>query len=233
MPSISALKKLQAASGLFFGTFLAMHLVSHYTLNLGWDAANGRLKSFRALYQSSIFEVLLVLSVLTHMYANVSVYKYRQKIQSTKQDSKKSVAGSMELKGHRIAGYIIALSIFGHIAATRLGPIFILDNPSEYDYSFAAKANELMPGHFFLLYLAVFAMAGGWHLIYGTRSAIATLSGSSAVGKPFPMPLKVMALSNHLLIIGAVLALGGFRYAVDMDAKAELHEKLYSAMGMH
>jgi succinate dehydrogenase/fumarate reductase cytochrome b subunit len=233
MPSIAVLKKLQAASGLFFGTFLAMHLLSHYTLNFGWDAANGRLNSFRALYQNSIFEVLLFLSVFTHMYANLSVYKCRQKIRSTKQDDKKPAPEALELKGHRIAGYIIALSIFGHVTATRLGPILVLDDPSEYDYSFVAKANELVPGYLFLVYLAIFGMAGGWHLIYGTRSAITTLSGSSTVGKPFPMVLKVMAMSNHLLIIGAVLALGGFRCVIDMETKAELHEKLYSALGLH
>jgi len=235
---MSTVKKVQAASGLLFGAFLFLHLLTHFTLNLGYDEADERLHSFRVIYQNPIFEIMLLVTVLAHVYANISIYTHRQKIErhahkGEDKSKQHQVAGNLELKAHRIAGYVLAFSIVGHVAATRLGPMFILEDPSVYDYSFVAKVNDLLPGQFFLIYLAVFGMAAGWHMIYGTRSAISTLRGSSVLGKPFPMLLKVLALANHILIVGAVLALGGFRYAIDTETKAELHDKLFSTMGMH
>jgi hypothetical protein len=126
-----------------------------------------------------------------------------------------------------------------HVIATRLAPLGILEgDASLYDYGFVKKAAQLLYGGgiFFYAYLLIFAMAGGWHLIYGTRSAIATLllSGTATQNnnKPVPIPLKMLAMINHILILCGLLAMSGYFYSIDTSDKKELHDKLYGAMGM-
>ena len=115
---------------------------------------------------------------------NTVLYFRRHKLASPGQEGK-SIAGSAELTPHRLTGTFLALSIFGHVGATRIAPLFLLDDPSEYDCSFITSMTEAIPGYVFHVYLVLLGMAGGWHLIYGTQSALAILSGSSVEGKPF------------------------------------------------
>lgn len=137
------------------------------------------------------------------------------------------------LKAHRYTGYILAIFVVGHIAATRLLPL-MLENPSDYDYGFTAYANEIMPGNIFMMYLLVFGGAGVWHLAYGTRSALATLSGESVIGKPIPLPLVIVALVSMSAVFLGIFALNGYIYDAKpaMKAKAELHEYLFSFESM-
>lgn len=222
--------------GLRFAVFTVMHLVSHYTLNSSYEQANTTMLTFRQVYQNPLFEVLLVVSLLAHMYSNSGLYMARSKIASNKKDDdnnkKAAPPGSTELNAHRFAGYLLSLLVFGHVFAVRVTPLLHLEDPSEYDYSFAASVYELIPFNIFPVYLSILGMVGGWHTIYGVRSAIATLSGGSVVGKPFPIALKAVALANHLLIIGAVVALGGYASTVDFSEKEDMHRALLTAMGM-
>ena len=227
MPSFSTLKRTSAASGLVFGAFLAYHLYCHYSLYWkGYDAANNALIQGRVVYQNPLVEVLLALSVVVHMYANTALYLYRNK--------NKEKNASAELKAHRIAGYIMGLSIVGHVAATRLAPLYILeDDASVYNYGFVHAAASHLGGAPFYMYLMVFAMAGGWHLIYGTRSALATLSGTSVANKPVSIPLKVMALTNHVFILLGVLSLSGYFYTIHFSEEQVMEQdKLFTAMGL-
>jgi succinate dehydrogenase/fumarate reductase cytochrome b subunit len=242
MPSVSTLIKMRAASGLVFGNFLAYHLFCHYSLYLmGWDAANENLVKGRIIYQNPLVESVLLLSLVLHMYSNTKLYMARRQsiVASKNKDKIKPKTSSAELKAHRIAGYIMTFSIVGHVIATRLAPLGILEaDASLYDYGFVKKAAQLLYGGgiFFYAYLLIFAMAGGWHLIYGTRSAIATLllSGTATQNnnKPVPIPLKMLAMINHILILCGLLAMSGYFYSIDTSDKKELHDKLYGAMGM-
>lgn len=225
MPSIGTWKKLQAASGLLFGAFLVMHLACHYSLNLGWETANETLEYFRKIYQQPVFEGVLLLATIVHMMSNTVIIMNRGKV-----EAKKKV--SSELKGHRYSGYFLGFAIFGHVGATRIAPLLLLEDPSQYDYSFVAKVNEIVPMNIFAAYLIVLGMAGGFHLVYGIQSALATLSGSSIAGKPLPFPLKILANLNHVVIISAVLALTGYYYVVDTTTKADLHDKINEKLGI-
>jgi hypothetical protein len=229
MVSTASLKKISAVAGLCFAVFLAMHFLSHYSLILGVERANQNLRFFRKIYQHPVFEIALLVALMAHMASNTMIYIKRQKIDAvSKKEGGKEPAGTMELKGHRYAGYFLSMSIFGHVAFTRLAPLFLLDDPSQYDYyTFITHANSHF-GSVFFIYLALMGIAGGWHLIYGTRSAIATLRGSSVAGKPFPFALKPVAALCHLLIINAVLAASGFYFVVDTETKADVYNKVYS-----
>ena len=235
MPSVDTLKKMSAASGLAFGVFLVMHLISHYMLNLGYDKAQETMVTFRSIYQNPLFEVGLMAALVTHMYSNTCLYLGRSKInaKAKKEKDGKTPAGSAELTAHRIAGYILSMSIVGHVFATRLGAVLMLPDPSVYDYGFVGAVFAMIPMNIFPIYLCVFGMAGGWHLVYGTRSAIAILTGSSVVGKPVPIPLKMMAMGNHIAIVVAMAALGSYMTTIDMSEKESIRTKYFTDLGMH
>jgi len=235
MPSVNTLKKMSAASGLVFGIFLAMHLFAHYMLNLGYEQAQETMLAFRVIYQHPIFELSLAASLGVHMYSNTCLYLNRSKInaQVKKETDGKKPAGSAELTAHRIAGYILSLSIFGHVFATRLGAFIMLPDSSVYDYGFVASVFEVVPFNLFPIYLCIFGMAGGWHLVYGTRSAIAILTGSSVVGKPVPVPLKVVAMINHVAIVAGMVALGKYLTTIDMSDKEDVRTKFFADLGLH
>jgi succinate dehydrogenase hydrophobic anchor subunit len=243
MPSIATWKQLNAASGLVFGGFMVLHLGCHASLNLRWELAQKNLHRARMIYQNPAFETLLIVVLMVHMASNAVLYTNREKIHkavhrtssgsttsSKKEVGAKEPQGTLELKAHRAAGIVLALSIFGHVAATRVAPFFILDDPSNYDYSFVTEANRHFPSNSFSIYLMIFSVAGVWHLIYGARSALAILSGGSVHGTPFPMTLKFLSSACQLIMISAVAASTGYYYVVDMETKADLHEKLFGTI---
>jgi succinate dehydrogenase/fumarate reductase cytochrome b subunit len=236
MPSIQTWKKLTALSGLAFGTFLWMHLLCHASLSIRWELAQANLLKTRAIYQHPLFEAGMVLALLIHMMSNAVVVMHRRKITALAApaaEEKEPAGTTLELKAHRTAGIILGISIVGHVAATRIGPLLFLDDPAAYDYSFVAKVNDEVPYNLFSVYMAIFAMAAVWHGIYGTRSALAMLSGGSVIGTAFPVPLKFLASLSHLIMISAAASLTGYYYVIDKDAKAALHEDVFKGMGMH
>lgn len=240
---MKTLKLLNAISGLAFAVFVVLHYICHYSLTIGgWDVANANLVRFRVIYQNPVFEVLLLLSVLVHGYANLNLKLRRDKIAASAAkktdgspvvpDVTTSGPGSMEYQGHRIAGYVVGFLLIMHVIGTRIVPSFVLKDPSVYDYSFFSNNNDTIPYNIFLIIQVIFAMAAGWHTIYGTWSAINTLQGRSVAGKAVPLPLKVMALSSHLLIISGALAIAGVYYTVDKASKLAYFEKVHDAMQM-
>lgn len=184
MPSTRTLKHFVASSGLAFASFVVLHYISHYSLTLGgWSVANRSLKRFRVIYQNPLFELMMLLSVAVHVYANLVLKVKRDKIAWSAKDKKNdgdndddirtTGPGSQEYLGHRMAGYIVGILIISHVVATA----FVLKDPSVYDYSFFTNTNDTLPYSLFMAIQVLFAMAGGWHTIYGTWSAIHTLRG--------------------------------------------------------
>lgn len=239
MVSTRSLKRISAASGLYFGVFLIMHLASHYSLYFGMERAMKNMVLFRKVYQNPIFELGLIVALIAHYVSNTMIYLHRKKIEEKSAKLKKndgtatiptsSIKGELELKAHRYTGYFLSLAVLGHVSATRVAPYFVLSDPSQFDYSFATYAQKKIFGPIFGVYLTLLGMAGGWHLLYGTRSAIVTLFyGSSVVGKEFPIYLKPLAGINHLLIINAAITLGGVYFAIDIETKKELYDIVYS-----
>ena len=238
MVSTGSLKKISAVSGLYFGMFLVLHLISHYSLYFGMERAMKNMVLFRRIYQNPVFELGLVVALIAHYVSNGLIYQHRKKIETKsakKNDDARtsqaasSIKGELELKAHRYTGYFLSLAVLGHVSATRVAPFFVLSDPSQFDYSFATYAQKKIFGPIFGVYLSLLGMAGGWHLLYGTRSAIVTLFyGSSVTGKPFPVYLKPLAGINHVLIINAAVALGGVYFVIDIETKKELYDIVYS-----
>jgi hypothetical protein len=84
-----------------------------------------------------------------------------------------------------------------------------------------------------MVYCILLGMAGGWHMIYGVRAALATLQGKSLTGTAFPMPLKMVASTNHLLVVGAILALTTYHTNMEWSEKTiVLHGYFFKSMGI-
>lgn len=234
MMSMNSWKKTQAASGLAFGLFVMLHLACHWTLSISWETGQSALLAARSLYRNPVVEGLMAIVFAIHLASNFSMYLARERINAhaKKEGGKEPTAGKAELFAHRAAGYFLWFGIILHVAAVRLGPLFFLPDPADYDYSFIAAAYNHMPQYVFPGYLFLLGATGGWHMIYGTRSALSTLSNSTVAGKPFPILLKVVALVFHLLTLSAVLALAGYYYPVDTESKKDLHWTLFKGIGM-
>ena len=245
MFSVAVLKKINAISGLFFATFVVLHLLAHYALLIGYEAANSVMETMRKIYQNFVVELVLLLSFVAHMWSNACLFAARKRVErnAKKDDDDNDVDtaaiarrgnNSTELRLHRLAGYVLAFFIFGHVFAVRIAPSLYMTDPAAYDYSFVGKAYELLPLGIFPIYYCVLGVAGIWHLVYGVHSALIVLfwGGSIIVGRPFPMLLKIVALANHLAIIGAVIALGHHMATTDLSAKEELHNDLFESMGI-
>lgn len=239
MPSSSAdLKKIQAVSGLFMAIYVAMHLTNHYMLNVSYDAADTLMMHYRKIYQHPLFEGAFFVALGAHFFVNYKIYTRRSKLDATSRtkkddEAKTSNAVSPELKAHRWAGYFLSIFVVTHVIAVRVTPLLYFENAADFDYSFAAAAIDFFPSHSFTVYYIVLGMAGGWHMIYGVRAALATLQGKSVTGTAFPMPLKMVAAASHLLIVVAVLALGKYYTNIEWSEKTvALHDYFFKSMGM-
>jgi succinate dehydrogenase/fumarate reductase cytochrome b subunit len=209
-----------------FGLFLPLHFLSHYGNIQSSSTGLSVLHSMRKVYQAPVVEIVVFGSLIVHFVSNVNVYLKRTALERTgakKKDGgpKKapSPPGTLELSAHRIAGYVLAMSITGHVLATRGVALWILEDPSQYDYSILYRVAKSLPAHAFTIYLCVFGMAANFHFIYGMRSAWATLRGHSVHNTPFPFFLKPLALILHLLIIAAVIPITGYRYPINTTDK--------------
>jgi len=235
MPSVATWKRLGAVSGLSFGIFLIFHLISHYSLIVGFETAQDNLLKFRTFYQHPVAETLLFGSLVLHMISNTIIYLKRRKTDAAihkKHEDHHLVEPSKELQAHRYAGYVIALFIVGHVFGARVAPLLFLEDPSMFDYSFIVAVNQKLPYNLLATFLLIFGLAAGWHLVYGTTSALAILSGSSIHGKPFPFLLKPLVVFMHLLIFNAVLGLAGYYYVVDMSKNVEAREQYLEDIGL-
>lgn len=238
MSSSVSLKKIQAVSGLFMAIYVIMHLTNHFTLNISYDVADNLMLELRRVYQHPLFEGAFFAALAAHFYANYQIYMRRSKLNATSRskkndDAKTPTAVSPELKAHRWAGYSLSVLIFTHVIAVRVTPLLYFDNAQDFDYSFAAAAINFFPFHSFTVYYIFLGMVGGWHVIYGVRGALATLQGKSTTGTAFPIPLKIVAAASHLLIVGAVIALGKYYAGIEWSEKTlALHDHFFKSMGM-
>ena len=159
---------------------------------------------FRKVYQHPIFDFGLIVALMAHYTSSTIMYIRRSKTAtsgSSKKDdddpntkpsnSDHSLSqhhGAMELKTHRYTGYFLSFAVLTHVIVTRMLPMLSLPDPKLYDYTFSTYAQQKLYGPVFGIYNALFGMAGGWHLIYGTRSAIHTLFyDKSVAGTAFPI----------------------------------------------
>jgi succinate dehydrogenase/fumarate reductase cytochrome b subunit len=206
--------RIQAASGLAFAAFAAVHLLNQWLAPLGPEAYDGFQAAARAIYQHPAVELALVaLPLLVHVVAGLRRMRLR---------GVRGRRGGWRMRLHRITGYALLAVIFGHVLAVR-GPSLVYG----FFPGFAGVSFSLwwMPGWFYLYY-TLFGASALYHGINGTLLALHALglrSSTSIPGGRLGL-LAPVGLGSALLVL-ALLAFGGRLFPI-----ADPRENPYAEM---
>lgn len=181
--------KLQAVTGLAFGTFLVFHLLNTYLAAFGASAYDGAQQVLRTAYQFLPVEALILLALGVHLVLGLrAVWRKPRPV-------------SGRGRWHRYAGLFLAVVIVGHLLAVRGSSWFFGVYP---EFSGLAFSLEAVPGYFYPYYFLL-AVAGFYHGLNGAGIALARLKGKALL----PAPVLYGATAFGTLL--TVLALAGFR----------------------
>ncbi|MEM1435593.1 MAG: hypothetical protein AAGG11_16155 [Pseudomonadota bacterium] len=184
------LATLQAATGLIFGVFVALHLLNTWLAAFGAETYDGVQRALRAAYQLPPLEALILCALLVHL--GIGLYRVWQSPRPT-------VARG---RWHRYAGLFLAVFIGGHILAVR-GSSWIFDvYPGFEGLAFTLQA---VPGYFYPYYFLL-ALAGLYHGLNGAGIALARLRGGAVLALP---TLKRATAVGAAATVAALGGLGG------------------------
>lgn len=182
----TALKKIQAATGLLFAAFVALHLFNTWLAALGPEAYNGVQVLLRSVYQFPPLEALLLAALAVHVVVGVMrIVREPKRVLN------------LRARLHRYAGFFLMLVIVGHILAVRGSSWFFDVYPGFAGLAFSVAA---VPGSFYPYYFLL-GVAGFYHAANGSSIAAARLGWS-------------LHLSNSRLGIGTALAAVGMSAAL-------------------
>lgn len=183
------LKPIQAATGLIFAVFLALHLANTWLASLGPGTYDGVQSVLRSFYQFAPFEALLLAALSVHALTGVL---------RIVTEPKRTL--SRRARWHRYAGFFLMVVIGGHILAVRGASWFYDVYPGFEGLAFSISA---VPGYFYPYYFLL-AVAGLYHGLNGAGIALARL------GRPVALTGAALQRSTAAGAVLTVLALGGF-----------------------
>ncbi|WP_084957352.1 succinate dehydrogenase cytochrome b subunit [Thermoactinospora rubra] len=174
-------KVVMAVTGAIMVGFLVLHMLGNLKIFFGKDSFNEYAHALRTLAEPllpyrtvlTVLEVILVASVVLHMWAAVSLARRARRARPVKYVAKKSQAGGYVAHIMRWGGVTIALFVVWHLLDLTFGVV----NPKGYD---SAPADRMIagfqPGRWWvtLFYLVAVVMVG-LHLRHGVWSALQTL----------------------------------------------------------
>lgn len=190
------LARIQAASGLVFGLFLAAHLLNTFTAPFGPDAYDAVQRPLRLLYRNPVFEVVAVFaSVAVHVAAGVLRARRREG---------PAPRGARE-RAHRYAGWFLAVFFVGHAGATRLPSLL-----EGVDVGFDGLGYTLTRyGLWFYPYYALLGTAGAVHLLFGVPRALSVLGVRAPAWARRGRALPAASGLAAVLVLVSLLAFGG------------------------
>ena len=197
VPLDSTLRRLQAASGLVFGLFLALHLVNTWMAGISPALYDGVQRAIRPLYQSAVVEPVILAALLVH----VGVGLLRKLLG-------RQPPGSARARWHRNAGVLVAVFVFGHVFAVRGASYLAGVYPEFAGLSFTLAH---VPGYFYPYYL-LFGAAALYHGLNGIGIAAARLGWR--IGMRTGVLVGATAVGSALLLV-ALLGFGGLLYPID------------------
>jgi succinate dehydrogenase/fumarate reductase cytochrome b subunit len=157
------LRKVQAGSGLFLSTFLALHIPTTISAITGPYGYNEALKFFRKFYQNPVVEVGLAASFVGHVAAGVLLWRHRS-------NSSVEVQESLHTRLTRWTGRVLAALVPIHAAATRVKSLLGRANPADFDMirtTFRPPQSII-----FIPYYALLASSGIYHTMQGVLLAL-------------------------------------------------------------
>ena len=166
-----SLHKVQAASGLAFAVFLSLHLATTASTSEDPETYDQVLNLTRMIYRAHpIVEVAMVaVPALVHITCALLRILIRRRRGTL-------APSSIPMRIHRYTGYVLLLSITGHVAATRFMPMMGAGAlaTGKADLSFISYSLLNWP-LFFDVYYLVFGLSGAVHLFLGLGIALRVL----------------------------------------------------------
>ncbi|KAB8191233.1 succinate dehydrogenase [Nonomuraea phyllanthi] len=200
-------KVVMAVTGAIMVLFLLLHMLGNLKIFLGRDSFNEYAHALRTLLEPlapyrtvlTLVEIVLVASVVLHMWAAISLSRRAHHARPVKYVAKKkSQANGYATHIMRFGGITIALYVVWHLLDLTFGVV----NPAGFD---SAPAERMIAGFdpsrwwVTLIYLVAVVMVG-LHLRHGLWSAFQTLGWANRTRN------KALRLTAGL--VSAVLVLG-------------------------
>ncbi|MEU4576725.1 succinate dehydrogenase cytochrome b subunit [Nonomuraea sp. ATR24] len=206
LSSSNGKKAVMAVTGAVMVLFLIGHMLGNLKIFISKDSFNEYAHALRTLLEPllpyrtllTIVEIALVLSVVLHMWAAISLSRRARSARPVKYVAKKSQATGYATHIMRFGGLTIALFVVWHLLDLTFGVV----NPKGFD---STPADRMIAGFdpsrwwVTLIYLVAVVMVG-LHLRHGVWSAFQTLGWANRDRN------KALRLSAGLL--SAVLVVG-------------------------
>ncbi|NUP61582.1 MAG: succinate dehydrogenase cytochrome b subunit [Nonomuraea sp.] len=181
LSSSNGKKVVMAVTGAVMVAFLVLHMLGNLKIFLGRNSFNEYAHALRTLLEPiapyrtvlTILEIGLVVSVVLHMWAAISLARKAAKARPVKYVAKKSQASGYTTHIMRFGGITILLFVIWHLLDLTFGVV----NPKGFD---SAPADRMIAGFdasrwwVTLIYLVAVVMVG-LHLRHGIWSAFQTL----------------------------------------------------------
>jgi succinate dehydrogenase / fumarate reductase cytochrome b subunit len=199
-------KVVMAVTGAVMVLFLVGHMLGNLKIFLGRDSFNDYAHALRTLLEPiapyrtllTLVEVVLVASVVLHMWAAISLSRRAAKARPVKYVAKKSQAGGYATHIMRFGGLTILLFVIWHLLDLTFGVV----NPKGFD---SAPADRMVAGFdasrwwVTLIYVVAVVMVG-LHLRHGIWSAFQTIGWANRA--------RYKALRVSAAVVSAVLVVG-------------------------
>ncbi|WP_256448861.1 succinate dehydrogenase cytochrome b subunit [Nocardiopsis akebiae] len=200
-----ALKAAMAITGAILVLYLIAHMYGNLKVFSGQEAFDGYAHSLRELGYPLlpesgflwIFRIVLLASVLIHIYAAVTLWARARRARPAAQryQVKKRVVRSYSSYTMRYGGVLVALFVVFHIlhlTTNTIAPGGASDSPYE------RLVNGFQPEFWYVtLFYVLSVIAVGLHLRHGIWSALATLGANMSRRQP---RLNAIALGISLIV---------------------------------
>jgi succinate dehydrogenase / fumarate reductase, cytochrome b subunit len=203
-----AKKIVMAITGIIMVLFLIAHMIGNLHVYQGAESFNDYSAWLRSFGEPAlpprmfltVLEVVLLLSVVLHMWAAISLWRQARAARPERYQVKKSVAQSYASRTMRWGGVIIALFVVYHILDLTFGYV----NPdgtdtTPYDRLVASFSNPIPTAVYVIALLLL-----GMHLRHGIWSATQTLGQSNRrrerTVNAFAIAFSVLLIAGYLVV---------------------------------
>lgn len=205
--STIALKMLMAVSGIVFVLFVLAHMYGNLKAFSGHDAFNDYAHHLRTLGEPLlpyggflwINRVVLLLALVVHVYAALTLWRRKNNARTTKYVVKKANHSTFSSHWMRWGGITLLLFIVWHLLNFTIGKVNVQGGPTNDPYDLLVDSFDVW--WLTLIYL-VAMVALGMHLRHGVWSAAQTLGLTNNA--------KARRNANVLGVLLAVVIAGGF-----------------------
>ena len=180
--STIALKLAMATSGIIFILYVLLHMYGNLKAFAGHDAYDTYAEHLRTIGEPMlphsgalwVVRVVLILSVITHVWSAAALWRRASHARSTKYQVKRNVASSISSRTMRWGGLTILLFVIWHLIEFTIGKVNIKGGAKNDPYNLLVDSFSGSSWWMVVIYLlALLALA--FHLHHGTFSACQTL----------------------------------------------------------